>query len=317
LLGEEGAARYDALSRAVPAASCRAFPHGGYYILRHAPEPVVIFDCGPLGYLSLAAHGHADCLSLCLSVKGEWLLVDPGTYVYHEEQEWRRWFRGTAAHNTLTIEGLDQSEQTGHTMWGRRANGSLRAFFCDEHLAWVEGDHDGYRHLKPPRTHHRAVALGQPGYLLVIDRVIGGPCDVSINWQFAPSLRVTRADRQLLVIERSCDPDVTHRYQAQLLFDADVTIHYGEDEPLGGWVSPTFNKRVAAPRVEARAAAVDGVPLVTAFWLADTPAPDVELRTHAAGTRLLVTAAAWRHELELRWQDTDKTANSLVRVAVS
>ena len=47
------------------------FEKGGYYILGTdfgtPTEQKLIFDCGSLGYLSLAAHGHADALSVIFS----------------------------------------------------------------------------------------------------------------------------------------------------------------------------------------------------------------------------------------------------------
>src|SRR5207249_554757 len=72
------------------------FPAGGYTVMRSgegAAEQLLLLDHGPLGYLSIAAHGHADCLSLALHFGGQPVLVDPGTYVYHEQPEWRNYFR--------------------------------------------------------------------------------------------------------------------------------------------------------------------------------------------------------------------------------
>ena len=92
----------------------RAFPEGGYYILGcdfETPDEIrLVADAGPLGYRAIAAHGHADALSFTLSVGGLEFLVDPGTYAYHTQPEWRAYFRGTAAHNTVRIDGRDQSQ---------------------------------------------------------------------------------------------------------------------------------------------------------------------------------------------------------------
>ena len=56
----------------------------------------VLFDCGELGFKSIAAHGHADVLSFTVRAFGEDLLVDPGTYDYFTFSGWRLYFRGTA-----------------------------------------------------------------------------------------------------------------------------------------------------------------------------------------------------------------------------
>ena len=77
-------------------------------------------DHGPHGYLSTSAHGHADALSFELTIGGRPVLIDPGTYVYQGDPEWRRYFRSTLAHNTLEIENADQAEQAGPFLWSSR-----------------------------------------------------------------------------------------------------------------------------------------------------------------------------------------------------
>jgi hypothetical protein len=94
-----------------------AFPDGGYLLFgTHWGEPREIkgmLDCGPLGYLGIAAHGHADALALTLSVGGEPCLVDPGTYAYWQERKWRDYFRGTSAHNTVRVDGSTSRSAAG------------------------------------------------------------------------------------------------------------------------------------------------------------------------------------------------------------
>ncbi|MCK5573696.1 MAG: alginate lyase family protein, partial [Bacteroidetes bacterium] len=99
-----------------PGEQIRAFSHGGYYIISGGGARM-IFDCGPLGYLSLAAHGHADALSCVFDYNGRAFLVDPGTYAYHTKRRWRDHFRGTCAHNTIVIDGENQSVIGGNFMW--------------------------------------------------------------------------------------------------------------------------------------------------------------------------------------------------------
>src|SRR5206468_10779111 len=103
----------------------QAFPDGGYYILgcdfETENEIRMVADAGPLGYRTIAAHGHADALAFTLSLGGLEFLIDPGTYAYHGGGEWRAYFRGTAAHNTLRIDGVDQSLPGGEFMWVKQA----------------------------------------------------------------------------------------------------------------------------------------------------------------------------------------------------
>ena len=66
-------------------------------------------DHGPHGYLSIAAHAHADALAIEVRVGGVDVLADPGTYCYGGDPTWRAYFRSTMAHNTLEVGGVDQS----------------------------------------------------------------------------------------------------------------------------------------------------------------------------------------------------------------
>jgi hypothetical protein len=77
-----------------------------------AGEPDEIWcrcDHGPHGFLSIAAHAHADALSIEVRHGGVDILADPGSYCYHGETEWRAYFRSTLGHNTLELDGANQS----------------------------------------------------------------------------------------------------------------------------------------------------------------------------------------------------------------
>lgn len=105
----------------IPPARCYAsFPDGGYYIQRSGwgthrtqfqQERFLIFDCGPLGD---GGHGHYDLLNFELSAGGQPLIMDPGRYTYAEnDPNLRHWFKGTAAHNTVSIDRMDQIPYRG------------------------------------------------------------------------------------------------------------------------------------------------------------------------------------------------------------
>ena len=50
-------------------------------------------DHGPHGYLSIAAHAHADALAIEVRVGGVDVLADPGTYCYGADPAWRAYRR--------------------------------------------------------------------------------------------------------------------------------------------------------------------------------------------------------------------------------
>ncbi len=117
----------------------------------------LVMDFGPLGYTSLAAHGHADALSIWLAIEDEYFIVDCGTYSYHSHPEWRSFFRGTAAHNTARIDGKDQSVMGGRFLWTRKANTHLLGFRETGEVVLIEAAHDGYTGMSDPVLHRRSV----------------------------------------------------------------------------------------------------------------------------------------------------------------
>lgn len=94
-------------------------------------------DGGPHGFLSIAAHGHADALSVEVRHDGVDLLADPGTFCYHGQPEWRQYFRSTLGHNTLQVDGADQSVSGGPFLWTRHARS--RVLVADTSDAAVGG----------------------------------------------------------------------------------------------------------------------------------------------------------------------------------
>src|ERR1035438_10255352 len=80
-----------------------AFPDGGLYVLAdsHPYRQTMVVDAGPHG-VDRAGHGHADALSVRLTMDEQRWLVDSGSGVYiSDDPVDRNAFRGTAAHNTI------------------------------------------------------------------------------------------------------------------------------------------------------------------------------------------------------------------------
>ncbi len=116
-------------------------------------------DFGPLGFTSTAAHGHADALSIWLSLDDEYFLVDAGTYSYHSHPDWRTFFRGTAAHNTARVDGRNQSEMAGRFLWSAKAKARLLRFEENSEQVTIEAEHDGYVRLNDAVIHRRCVGF--------------------------------------------------------------------------------------------------------------------------------------------------------------
>jgi hypothetical protein len=217
-----------------------AYPDAGLFVMRSraAGRILCIADAGPLGYLSIAAHGHADALSFTVTVDDDELLVDPGTFTYHYDPLWREYFRGTSAHNTVTVDGQSQSVADGPFMWSRKAETTVLRWESTAHGAVLEAAHNGYERLPDPVNHRRTLALDK-GVLSVVDE-LAGRMSHAVEWRLhlAPGCKADlAADRCEVVGKR-------HRLTIRLDPGLSWHLHTGDDQ--GGWYSGSLNRREEA-----------------------------------------------------------------------
>jgi hypothetical protein len=269
LLGDAAAAKYaqlgsDGSGTRLP----RSFPSGGYYILgsdfETAREVRMVVDAAPLGYLAIAAHGHADALSFTLSVAGLPMLIDPGTYCYHTQPRWREYFRGTSAHNTVRIDGANQSVSAGSFLWARHANARCVVLDTDAGRKRIVAEHDGYQRLDDPVLHRREIVYERASAAIsVTDSIVcRSTHHVEIFWHFAAECAVTlgagvaRAERGPVVL--------TLQWPALL----QARLVRGQDEPCLGWVSPRFEEKLPTHTLVVSGTVAAGWQGVTALGIA-------------------------------------------------
>jgi hypothetical protein len=256
LLGENAETVFHGLHhRAARLPVRREFPEGGYYILgcefESENEIRLVADAGPLGYQSIAGHGHADALAFTLSVSGLEFLVDSGTYAYHTQPRWRQYFRGTAAHNTLRVDGLDQSQSGGNFMWLCKANAGCSVWRSSAGEDVFEGWHDGYTRLADPVLHRRRITFDKRAAHIVIEDTLqmAGEHDIELFFHFSEACSIVPEAGAYAVAR-------LHRTLALRLPQAEgahARIYHGSVAPISGWVSRRFDDKVPAPTLAWRA----------------------------------------------------------------
>jgi len=223
-----------------PTSRPSSFRDAGIRLLRSRdrglPEIWCRCDGGPHGFLSIAGHAHADALAIEVRHGGVEILADPGTYCYHAEPEWRRYFRSTIAHNTIELGRQDQSESGGPFLWIRHARTTELA---GDGSSWTAA-HDGYRTLVPPATHTRTVTLDDEDRTLrIIDAIDGaGAHPLRLAFHLGPAVGAQLdGTRARLSWSGRGGPQ-----RAELLLPPtlDWTADRGSSAPLLGWYSPRF-----------------------------------------------------------------------------
>ncbi len=229
------------------------FSSAGYFIQRSGwgdkgsgftDERFLIFDCGPLGD---GGHGHYDALSIEVAAGGRPLIIDPGRFTYHEDKlNWRHRFKGTAAHNTVCVDGLDQTPYRCGKPKGPIAEAQLI-----ERLSAPSFDVLHGRVTSPAydAVHTRFIFFIADEYWVIVDQLSAElPHEYDLRFHLAPEAmnhtRVQSRDGNNAVIA----PGLA------LVFPSD---HQPQLEP--GWIAPQYGQRISAPVVSVRTKAANTV----------------------------------------------------------
>ncbi|MDY7038034.1 MAG: heparinase II/III-family protein [Thermodesulfobacteriota bacterium] len=180
-------------------------------------------------------HGHADALSITLTKEGRQVLVDPGTYRYNGVPEWRRYFKGTRAHNTVTIDGLDQAVQETGFIWSKPYNAELLCISEQNDAFLVKAVHDGYSRLRKKVWHQRSVLFFDKTSFLLKDSFSGeGIHKFELNYHLHPDAVLTKSHDWWLIDNHGSKVFV------RLLHEGDFFFVRAQEDPPLGWYSPSY-----------------------------------------------------------------------------
>jgi len=227
------------------AAPSKAFTSGGLYLINDrepCPQQLMI-DAGPQG-TARSGHGHADALSIRLSLNGRRFLVDPGTCCYISDNKDRDSFRDTSAHNTLVVDGLDQAVPEGPFAWSSIPNVKVETWLNGKTFDFFSGSHDGYRRLPDPVMHRRSVFHVRGGLWFLRDRAEGERSHLlETFWHFAPDLHV-REERGTLIAESLVANGNLEFSGLALVVDGKSAW---KTEITEGYISPAYGSKQIAP----------------------------------------------------------------------
>jgi hypothetical protein len=168
----------------VPATEGRAAEAAGLHLkssgyVRVARDSyTALLNVGSVAPAYQPGHAHADTLTFELSTKGRRLFVDTGTSTY-ERGARRSWERGSAAHNTVVLNGMNSSEVWGGFRVARRARVVASTVSTDATSTTVAATHDGYRRLAARAMHERRWKFSEEQ--MRIDDLIDGVGQVSLD----------------------------------------------------------------------------------------------------------------------------------------
>ncbi len=288
-----------ARAKTTPVATSIAFPEGGLYVLADSQPyaQAMVVDAGPQG-VGRSGHGHADALSLRLTMDGRRWLVDSGSGVYiAKDPADRNTLRGTGAHNTMRVDGVDQAIADEPFSWTHIPSTQVENWIVGKSFTYFGGSHNGYARLADPVVHRRHVLKLTTeiagGVWLVRDIALGRTeHELEIRWHFAPDLEVQTVSLGRVEVSRSRSTSDTASGESGLsLIVPEETVWHVATEVSRTLVSPAYGAFQPAPLVRCHARVL--LPAETATALVPRRGP-----IRAEGERL--TASHIEQKLEPR-----------------
>lgn len=195
----------------MPRAS-KIFADAGIAVMTAGDRHIVI-DAGPFGPWG-SGHSHSDTLSIVMRAGEQEILFDAGTYTYVGDEKWRNWFRSSAAHNTVRIDGGDQALPAGPFRWTDQPTTRIHRWESTDVQDYLDAE-CAYRGF----THRRRVRFIKPDVLIVTDEINGPPGEHEIEqfWHAGS-------------------------HEAERFFSFD-----GKPERVEGWRSNAFGEKHSSP----------------------------------------------------------------------
>ena len=242
LFGEKGEEIFASIPDCIIVQNSSFYTQEGHFIFRKqekGKEIYLHFDAAPLGYLSIAAHGHADALSFIMNVNGIPVFIDSGTYSYHISKLWREYFVSTLAHNTICIDDKNQANHTGDTMWSNHYQCEVLNVNRYEESEMVKAAHYGYKDV----SHIREIIFYiKRNCFTIVDEIKisdNKKHKITLPFHLHPEISILPQTKQTFTLNHISGIKITFDLDKKLLY----SIVCGNEEPMLGWYSGSFMQK--------------------------------------------------------------------------
>jgi hypothetical protein len=247
LFGPDGLKKYDEITPIQPKETAKAFNAGGFYTFRSSWDErsnYLLIDCGEHGFLN-GGHAHADALHFILSVDGQAVFIDAGTYNYTADAAARELFRSTAAHNCLTVNGESSSIPDGPFSWRTAAKAKMLGWKHEDKNLKFCGTHDGFERFGV--SYERVIEYNNAGNVTLNDDIRCGSSNAyELNFILSPDIEAEIASDQR--------PLIRAKEGKNVLLTIDTKLISG-DPDSGSWhiepfsVSPRYGSLVDSTKL--------------------------------------------------------------------
>jgi hypothetical protein len=244
LLAKEGQKLFDSLKNVPVKIKTTLYEKEGHFIMKEKKnnrEIYIHFNAAPTGYLSTAAHGHADALSFIMHLNGKPFFIDSGTYTYHTHPEWRKYFTGTISHNTIRINREDQALYVGPTLWLNHYRTTLIKSYTNETTDQIIACHNGYKKIGV--MHQRELTFNkEKGIIYLNDNIIitrRRKFFIEMLFHLHPSVNIKSIEKNIIKLYDNTGNEVLFKSDKIL----NMNVIKGKLQPILGWYSPLFYQK--------------------------------------------------------------------------
>ena len=203
LLGVKGLQKFDKIKATEPPDTSKTFPASGFFVMRDSWKSnanFLLINCGEHGFLN-CGHAHADALNFVLSVNGEPIFIDSGTYNYTVDLASRQMFRSTAAHNCLTVNGESSSISDSVFTWKSVVNAQFLEWCETENSVYFCGTHDGF--VRFDVDYKREILLKKHNSLTLTDSIESLKSNTyRLNFVLSPHLEAAIKGRSIIIFDK-------------------------------------------------------------------------------------------------------------------
>ena len=216
-----------------------SFADAGFFIMRTRKNYMFINNSGKGRYseLSGGTHTHSDLLSFELFMNDKTFLVDTGSYIYSADKKMRKLFRTTKMHNTVVVDGYNQSSIDENVLWDFERNAIPRKniWYSDDRKDFFSGEHSGYERMRSPVTHKRLIFFNKKKFLWVITDCLLGEGKHLFEWFFHFGVGIdVQLGRDGLVTQCLEGSNIAMNFRSH----TPVTYHLEK-----GWVSSAYGSK--------------------------------------------------------------------------
>lgn len=263
LLGPQGLKDLVKIEPSEPRFGTISFDESGFYVMRDSWRPdgnFVLIDCGDHGFMN-GGHAHADALSFVMSVGGEPVFIDSGTFAYGSDRLSRDLFRSTSAHNCLTVNGESSSEPGGPFSWKSTAQTRLVEWTDVEGLRRFKGSHDGFERLGVTYSRELSALKGEFELKdVVFSRKINS---FELNFILSPTVRATINDGLVEIFRENERNFPLLRIYTDIATEENIVPGVWQQKEC--WVSDRFGAKAESTKLVYKMRAIGGFEIRNRF----------------------------------------------------